>query len=101
VRMWAGSIWLGMGFSEGPCEHVNETLGSKKGEEILDQLNYCQLRQEDSALWSLAIRYLTIASPACSCLMSPNVFMACSPCIIQTVPKVTQPKVECHVYYTY
>jgi hypothetical protein len=33
--------WLRLGYSDGICEHGNETYGSIKGREFIKQLNVC------------------------------------------------------------
>jgi hypothetical protein len=47
--VWAGSIWLRVGTSEGSYEHGDEPSGSSKYWEVHEWLHNWQLLRKDSA----------------------------------------------------
>jgi hypothetical protein len=48
-RMWTKLNWLKMGSVVRCFRHGNVRVGSMKGREFMDELDYCQLLKEDSA----------------------------------------------------
>jgi hypothetical protein len=78
LKIWTGSIWLGIGTFAGTYKCGNEPMGSIKRGEFLDYLKTCYLLRKDSAAWSKYALHMYIKAVITSGLCLSHVGWACS-----------------------